>query len=260
MVVDVFTYNGEKEMLELHLSILDEYVDQFIIVEACNTFSGKAKPLYFEKDQEYFKKWKDKIKYNVINQKYTEEERALAEFSPNTQGAEHWQREFLQKESIKKALVHLQDEDIVFIGDVDEIPDMPRALNLIGRKLGLRVYSYYLNNRSNEEFYGTIVYKYKDIKNECLNHLRTNSPETAKEYGWHFTSMGGLEEVRRKLNDSYTQESYNTNWVQAKLEDNFTKRKDYMGRFFKFTIDEDDWPQYLKDNKHRYKSLLFEEK
>lgn len=256
MIVDVFTYNGEKELLDLRLNVLDEYVDQFIIVEACNTFSGKAKPLYYERDEHLFAKWKHKIKYHVINQKYTEEERALAKFSPNTQGAEHWQREFLQKESIKKALVHLNNKDIVYVGDVDEIWDssLPPAK---GKKLKLRVYSYYLNNRSNEEFWGTYVNTYKNIKNKCLNHLRTNAPKTKGDYGWHFTSMGGLDEVRRKLNDSYTQASYNTAWVQENLEDNYSRRKDYLGRAFEFKIDESEWPEYLKENKDKYKRLTF---
>jgi len=248
MVIDVFTYNGEADLLEIRLNILDKYVDQFIIVEAPTTFTRRAKPLYYLNQEDRFKKWHHKIKYHIIDENYTEEEIAQAENSPNTIGASHWKREFLQKESIKKALTHLKDDDIVFVGDVDEVWE-PEALGIQG-KIRLRVYTYYLNNRSSEDFHGTIVYPYKFIKDECLNHLRTTSPKEDHHYGWHFTSMGGLDEVRRKLNDSYTEESYNTQEVQDKLAERFGK-SDYIGRGFTFTVDESDLPEWLLKNKHK---------
>ena len=68
--------------------------------------------------------------------------------------------------------------------------------------------------------------------------------------------MGGIEEVRRKLNDSYTKESYNSNDVQSKLSERFGK-KDYIGRSkFKFWIDESDLPKYILSNKEKYKNLF----
>lgn len=261
MIVDVFTYNGEADLLEIRLNILNAYVDQFIIVEAPVTFSGKPKPLYYEKQKERFKKWKDKITYFVIDTNYSEEEIAQAESSPNTVGAKHWKNEFLQKESIKKALTHLNDDDIVFIGDVDEIwqwgqdESAYKALKNEVWKLKLRVYTYYLNNRSSEEFWGPIVTRYANIKNSCLNHLRTQPTIKTKDYyGWHFTSMGGLDEMKRKLTDSYTAETYANEWVMSNLENNHG-HKDFLGRDFIYTIDESEWPQYLKDNKEKYKHL-----
>ena len=92
-------------------------------------------------------------------------------------------REFCQKESIKDCLTDLKDGDLCFIGDVDEIWHTGGMLP-IPTKLKLRVYSYWLNNRSNEDFWGTFVAGYKDIKNECLNHLRTNTPKTTDYHGW----------------------------------------------------------------------------
>lgn len=258
MIYDCFTYNGEADLLEIRLNILDKHVKEFIIVEAPTTFSGKPKPLYYEKDKERFKAWHHKIRYYVINESYTDAEVLQSMDSPNTQGASHWKREFLQKESIKKALVHLKDSDVVFIGDVDEIwnPDLILSRQDTLRKLKLKVYLYYLNNRSNEIFWGTLVGKYKDIKGECLNHLRTQTWKTETEFGWHFTSMGGYEEVRRKLSDSYTRESYWTDWVENNLRDNVEKSKDFLGRGFTYRIDESELPRYLKDNKQKWKKLF----
>lgn len=254
-VIDVITYNGEREILDLRLNILNEHVDRFIICEAKTTFTGKDKQLYFYKHEGYFRKFWRKITYYIIDEHYTLDEVVLAESSPNTQGAEHWKHEFLQKESIKKALLGTNDTATVFIGDVDEIWEPVVVTDPV--KLKLRVYAYYLNNRSNEEFWGTFAARYKDIKNECLNHLRSNTKFRTEDFhGWHFTSMGGVEEVRRKLNASYTEESYNTAIVQKLLRERVQNGTDYLGRPFKFKKTEKEWPTYLAEHKEFYQSLL----
>lgn len=259
-IIDCFTFNGEYDLLEIRLNILNDYVDEFIIVEAPTTFSGKPKPLYYEQGKDRYKQWHHKIKYFVIDENYTPEEIAQAENSQNTRGAAHWKREFLQKESIKKALTHLKDGDIVFIGDVDEIV-RPESVEAWGKftgspfKIKLDVYSYYLNNRSSEEFYGTLVSKYWHVRTDCLNHLRSNSWKSNLGGGWHFTSMGGYEEVKRKLSDSYTRESYWTEGVENNLKNNVENSKDFLGRGFVYTVDESNWPQFLKDNKQKYAHL-----
>src|SRR3990167_8510956 len=150
MIVDVCTYNGEKELWDIHYNILKEWVDEFIVCEAPTTFSGKPKPLYFKDIKDNYN-----VNYFVIDENYTDKEIKLAENSLNTFGAAHWKHEFLQKESIKKALIHLQDDDIIFIGDCDEIWQPNQFYPDLG-KLKLRVYTYYLNFRSSEQFWGTL--------------------------------------------------------------------------------------------------------
>lgn len=260
MVVDIFTFNGEYDILEIRLNILNDFVDQFIIVEAPTTFSGLPKPLYFNLAQSMgrFDKWKKKIKYFVIDENYTPDEVMTAESSPNTQGASHWKHEFLQKESIRKALTHLNDSDLVFVSDVDEIWNPKCIWNTFTGspfRLRLKVYTYYLNNRSNEEFYGGLVSKYYFIKHECLNHLRTTAWNTAFYGGWHFTSMGGYEEVKRKLLQSYNQETYASPEIINSLYSNILINRDFLGRNFTYRKDERYWPQFLKKNKNKYKHL-----
>lgn len=259
-VISCFTYNGETAVLKLHLNILDKYVDKFIIVEANKTFTGHPKPLYFFRDQRYFKPWWKKIEYYVVNQWDDPQLWDMANKSPNTKGADHWKREWYIKESIQKALISykVQDEDTVFIGDVDEIID-PEARHESDApiKAKLRVYAYYLNNLSSEQFHGTLIAQYGDIKNQCLNEMRSDKRLYSKgePLGWHFTSQGGVKEVERKLNDSYTAESYNTNEVQTLLSQRHKQGIDYLGRDFTFNVDESQWPQYLKDNKKDFKNL-----
>lgn len=274
-IIDVFTFNGEYDLLEIHLNVLNDVVDQFVIVEAPTTFSGKPKPLYYEQGKDRYKQFHHKIKYFVIDENYSPEEIALAESSPNTQGAAHWKHEFLQKESIKKALTHLNDDDIVFVGDCDEIwnpefTNFPTERKVYG--IHQHMYAYHLDKRSNETWFGTKVTRYGNLKDRCLNHLRTEPvsvfpdvegmfPERIHREnifsptGWHFSSMGGVEELKRKLGDSYTEETYYSPEIQANLQVRFDKDIDFLGRGFSFTIDESEWPQYLKDNKEKYKHL-----
>lgn len=256
MTYDIFTFNGELDILKLRLSMLYDHVDKFIIVEAKTTFSGNKKPLYFSKFESKYQPWWPKIQYFVIDEDYSEEEITLAESSPNTVGAAHWVWEFLQKESLKKALYGLEDEDLVYMGDVDEIWDPTHEFKG-PEKLLLRVYALYLDNLSSEVFWGPLMAKYGDIKNQCLNHMRSDISLRGQEYaGWHFTSQGGFKEVQRKLNDSYTTESYNTHEVQKHLSKRVEKGVDYLGRPFKFRKDTRNWPTYLKDFSYNYKHLL----
>ncbi len=252
-IIDVITYNGEKELFDLRYNILSPYVDEFIVVEFDKTFSGREKfPLFTIKHY-------DRVKYFNIQEEQYFKYKELALSSPNTnygKGAEHWVREFCQKESIKDCLTHLKDDDIVFIGDCDEIWNPEKALTWCHApfKYKLKVYTYYLNNRSSEEFWGTLVSPYKDIKNECLNHLRTSAWKTVFDCGWHFTSL--KDGLKRKLEDSYTKETYANDTVMQNLEKNVKNNKDFLGRDFTYTLDESQWPQYLKDNRERYRHLL----
>lgn len=259
MIVDVVTFNGEYDLFEIRYNLLRDYVDEFRIIEFDKTFSGKDKPQYIAESDNHFydpiHTW-DKVKCYYLSEEEYQKYKELAEQSPNTVGAEHWKREFCQKESIKDCLTDLNDHDLVFIGDCDEIWN-PEALDLykpIPIKLGLEVYTYHLNNKSSEEFWGTLMAKYYYIKDECLNHLRTNSYKTDQKWGWHFTSL--KDSLRQKLTDSYTTETYANDWVMDNLQENIDNNKDFLGRNFSFTIDETEWPSYLKDNREKYKHLL----
>lgn len=260
-IIDVVTFNGEYDLFELRYQMLKDYVDEFILVEARTTFSGQPKPLYSLAEEVFYDPiptW-PKVKVWEIDENWTEQEKQLAFDSPNTLGAAHWTREFLQKESIKKALAHLNDTDIVFVGDTDEIWS-PKALEIkaLPLKLKLDVYTYYLNNRSSEQFWGTLVAPYYLIQGACLNHLRTRAPKSKKSLGWHFTSLA--HSLEKKLTDSYTHESYATPEVLENVAYNIENNRDFLGRDFAYKTDESQWPQYLKDHRANYTNLLAIEK
>lgn len=123
MIVDIFSFAGELDLLELRLNILNEVVDEFIICEGQETTAGNPKPLFFKENMERYKKWWPKIGYHVFPP-YTDPilNTFAANYLPIPQEQHWWHREFIQKESMRYALSHLKDDDIVMISDVDEIP------------------------------------------------------------------------------------------------------------------------------------------
>lgn len=264
MVYDVVSYNGEAELLDLRLNVLSSVVDQFIVVEFRETFSGKKKELTFPKDFRKFTKFFKKLTFFSIPESIYEQYAPLADASPNVPrgGPEHWKREFCQKESLKWTIALAPDDSTMFIGDVDEIVDPACYTERFEgiTKFKLRVYTYYLNNRSSEQFWGPIRVRKGDIGDEpenCLNHLRNASPQknTQENKGWHFTSMGGPGRVKQKLTDSYTSESYASDSVIGALESNIHSGRDFLGRAFTYRVDESEWPQYLKENRQKYEYL-----
>lgn len=262
MIYSCFTFNGEYDILEIHLSILSPHVDRFVIVEGTETFSGKPKPLYWQERAEgRFDEWEDKIT-NVVVRGYRDDEIAnlvTDEFKMELP----FFRAFWQKECIRKGLDKAKDEDVVIYGDVDEVLN-PEILKMSFDKvfnLEQLNYCYYLNNRSSERWIGTVVGKWGDIKQKTLKHWRATHTNVLPNGGWHFTSMGGIDQVRHKL-ESYDHQEFNTPETQALLEERMANNQDYLGRGhdwlgtpFTYTVDESGLPNYLLENMERYKHL-----
>jgi len=271
-VIDIFSFNGELDLLEIRLHILNDVVDEFIVCESDETFTGVGKPLYYQENEERYSKWKHKIKHFLMS-KPDDELLAQAYRSPGVPQHLHWWvREFCQKESMKRALTHLKNDDLVFIGDADEIwnPDVLDEVKEHNDKLKLEqvVYAYYLNNRSDERhpgsdkgWLGTFVAPYRIIKTDTLDNLRSHDawrkhmlPAILEDGGWHFTNMGGAEFIKRKL-ASYSHQEFNHEGVLNNIENQIALNQDFIGRDFIFTIDETGLPEYILNNKELYPHL-----
>ena len=245
MVIDLFYFNNELDLLEIRLNILDKYVDKFVLVEARETFSGVPKPLYYEENKERFAKW-NIIHYVVENGDKEVEKMAL--LSPCTGAGEHfWLREYYQKEMAQKALLFCEDNDIVYISDIDEIwrPEaMPEIKDAIYKPRQLP-YLYFLNQRTDENWLGwtgTICTRYKNIKNACINHLRTDDMteyEVVERGGWHFNSIEGKEKKKNAFKHPVYEND--TEWQRREVN---------------LHIDEVDLPDYLLYNKDKWIKLF----
>jgi hypothetical protein len=260
-IYDIFTFNNELDMLEIRLNILDYYVDYFVIVEATETFSGVTKPLYYELNKERYKKFEHKIKHYVIsdtprdfNDNQCDQSVLYMASNSTNVTREHlcWLKEFYQKELIKNALIELNDNDICYISDVDEIWNYNLKIEVddkIYKPMIENCYINYLNVKTAERwtvdtnpFTGPIITKYLNIKNNCLNHLRTLSKtnyEFIENGGWHFNALGGID---KKISD-FKHPIY-TKWYM-------------QGRESGSVIDELNLPEYLTINRKKYSNLFY---
>jgi hypothetical protein len=165
-----------------------------------------------------------------------------------------WLKEFYQKELIKDAITHLNDNDICFVSDVDEIWNYNVDYSIIDDRIYKPMisncYINYLNVKTSEEwtpisnpFTGTIVTRYHNIKNSCLNHLRTLRKTTyvfIENGGWHFNALGGID---KKIKD-FQHPMYSIANMEARQ----------IGSH----INESDLPEYVLQNKEKYKHLFKE--
>ena len=111
-VYDCFMFFNELEILNLRFEYLFPHVDFFVIVEARKTTQGNPKPLFFEQNKLKFKKYAHKIKYYVIDDFETKNN--------------SWGNESFQRNNIRKVFSECDDNDLILISDVDEIPNLTR--------------------------------------------------------------------------------------------------------------------------------------
>ncbi len=252
MTYDLFSFFNELDLLEARLNILDPYVDKFVLCESRETFSGREKPLYFLENNERFTKWLPKIIHLVA-----------PESTDNNDTS--FDRAFKQKEFLKTGLEDAKDYDTVYYGDLDEIWRPGPLDALLDEKVwNLRQlnYCYYLNQRSSEEWVGTIVGRWGVIKNGLLRDFRANHTNVLDNGGWHFTNAGGPDQIRKKL-EAYDHQEYNHESIKNDIERKMAEGEDYVGRGvdwkgkpFEFWTDDSELPKYLLDNRLKYSHLF----
>lgn len=247
MIYDCFTYNGEDDILEMRLSILDPNVDKFVLYESHKTFSNKPKPLHYKNNSVRFDKWAHKIKW-------------IEGFPKDIN--DPFEMAFRQKEGLKEGLKNARDDDIVYYGDVDEIWKPQDVKDDKVYNLEQLNYCYYLNNRSSERWVGTVVGKWGTIKTNTFAHWRATHTNELPNNGWHFTNMGGADQIRKKL-ESYDHQEYNDQFIKDSMEIKIAAGLDYVGRYtdwegklFEYWEDSSELPQYLKDNRKQYEHLF----
>lgn len=252
MIYDTFCFFNELDLLEIRLNILDPYVDYFVLAEAKETFSGLPKPLYYEENKEGFAKWNHKI-IHVVNE--------------NIETESPFERAAFQKDNLRVELMNMAtDEDIVYFGDLDEIWKPQYGIDDAIYNLKQCNYSYYLNLRSSEEWIGTIVGKWKVFKTNTVNHWRATHTNVLEDGGWHFTNMGGVEQIIKKI-ESYDHafevlpvlSQFEGYGIKERMEngiDYLGRQVDHWGKPFEFHVDELAWPEYLKETKEQWRHML----
>ena len=259
MIIDCFPFFNELDLLEIRLNELKDVVDVFVLSEATLTFTGKFKPLYFNENKERFKEFNI---HHVIVDNYD---------GMNTANTRSMDRE--QKQCGIDAMIQTFQpgkDDIIILSDCDEIPRAEKVLEAskgdweVAAMAEMQLFYYYMNcrclGRSGSWRNPRFVRGREDI-----HYNSTRKGRSDKDYwgtGWHFSFLGGLENIKYKM-DSWTHDElnkppYNT---EKFIREQMTTGGDLFGRKrykFEFTSDVSYLPQYVLDNPERFRKYIFE--
>lgn len=276
-IYDCFTYFNEDQLLKLRLETLWDAVDYFVICESVLTHTGKAKPVNF--NIQNFKKYESKIRYILIDNYDFEAENP-------------WVYENFQRNYLINGLFDAQDDDLVIVSDLDEIP-CPIAISKFNPNFYLRasfhqeVFLYFLNNRFMSKGVPAI-WKLPKITTYGKLIKVFGSPEELRNYrsyglfrglkriyirirtqnishgGWHFTWMGGVEKIILKLKNMAHQEfNRPENLIPEEIEKKIRsgKNPDILNRndgeiCVELLPIDDRLPPYLVANLNEFKNLI----
>jgi len=243
-------YFDEEIVLDLRLNMLDPFVDHFVIVESVFTHKGDKRKLQF--DHEKFKKFKKKIIYLVFEDKPKKIEQVLEtdnegeksrKFILNAAYRENNQRNF-----ISKGLDGADNQDLILISDVDEIPNFENInLKKINQKIIIfrqEMFYYKLNLKlPNFIWSGTKACQKKylkspqwlrNIKNKKYSYFRLDALFSEKKYisvkfidngGWHFSNIKTAKQIEYKLKSYLHHREFDINPMTTDEIDSIIKNK-----------------------------------
>lgn len=255
MVIDAIIFYGDCDQLEIRLAEHNSFVDRFVICENLNDFTHKKKPQQY--DAERFKKYADKITYYTVEQ-WPEGCETLEHISGFWRDELHY--------GIKQQ--HPQPDDVVICTDLDEIISRDKWHYTPNMGLCAVEYraSYYFVNLISGTWVNGFVCPFSFLMGKHINDLRYNWHHCRRKYdtwllrnyGWHFSWLGGAEVIKDKYRNFGRYEGWDARladdaYVQSLLNDGI--RFDNGQRLTKIDIDE-SFPDEIRLNQNKYKHFI----
>lgn len=274
-IYDCFTFFNELELLHVRLEELYDSVDKFVLVEGKKSFTGKDKPLYFNDNVDQFARYKDKIIHLII------EDFPCLTGDPEK---DHWAREAFSRNYILYGLKNCHDDDVIFISDLDEIPNkhaIKKAEKFLSKRanekgkhlkdkhfvcnLNMRLFMYRLDRENKQGWCGGskaapfwMIKKYLPwgIK---IFHQKHDIPFKIENAGWHLNTMGGEDRSLYKwlntgpifyegLEDALHRYEENSELLHQSFENQLT------GNTVQVEIDS-SYPKYIRENIDYFRSI-----
>jgi len=289
-IYDCFMYFDEELILDLRLNILDKFVDYFVIVESIFTHKGEKRDLKFNINK--FKKFENKIVYLVYDQEPSQIEKIVSKDTEDEKSRKYIMnalfRENAQRNFINGALNDLDNEDVILISDVDEIPNL-KGINFKEKKSKIILFKqdmlYYKFNLKlpNLDWTGTKACKKKyfksaqwlrNVKDRKYPFYRVDTYFSEKKYincefvdngGWHFTNIKTAKQIKQKLESYLHHIEFDKNPLSAEDIDKIIQDKIAI---YDLSVDQrknkirgnklenyplHKLPKYLQDNLNDYK-------
>ena len=293
-IFDCFMYFDEEVVLDLRLNTLNEYVDYFVIVESLFNHKGEKRELKFNLKK--FEKFKKKIIYLV----YGEVPQKIESINPADNEGEKsrkyifnaYLRENSQRNYIIEGLNNADQNDIILVSDVDEIPNLEKidfekiSEKIIFFKQDMFYYKFNLRLPS-FIWIGTKACKKKDllspqwlrnIKDKKYPFYRIDTLFSKTKYsnikfivegGWHFTNIKTAEEIRNKLKSYLHHREFDVDPISVKdineiinkknaiYDLKVDKRSNKFGNGKKLeNLKINSLPNYLQKNIEKYKEWI----
>jgi len=195
-IFDCFTFYNELDLLDIRLAETADVVDWFVIVESDRTFQNNPKPRYLQDNWDRYKKYHKKIFYVEHT----------SPASPNP-----WTNEHAQRNAILAGLSFAKPNDLIIIGDADELLRRETILTLIHSNhetYGFRMplfnfkFNYMLTQPHCNQVWSaatkrSLLGNPEDFRHRCITSQ--SGMEAIDHAGWHFTYLGNDEFAKTKL-------------------------------------------------------------
>ncbi len=290
-IIDTFMFFDENMMLDIRLNILDKYINKFIICESTYNHNGEAKKLNF--DLNLFSKFRSKIVYVVLEKKpenlrkindNDNKDLKQSKILDNALIRENFQRNYVQNE-LKK----IDEEDLILVNDLDEIPNLEKFVYKKKITIFQQRLQYFKLNLSypNYLWSGSKICKKKHlISPQWLRNVKTrkypiwrpdlilsnkkyNNIEIIKDGGWHFTNIKSAEEIHHKMTNFLHHYEYQNSGLNSEDIKKLIKRKKALYNYAAdqrenkwknnpelVKIELDNLPSYISTNKKKFESWI----
>lgn len=277
-VFDCFTFFDELDLLEIRLHELSDVVDRFVISEATSNFAGDPKPLHFSENRRRFSAFTDRIVHVVVD------------FPSGMRS--RWDRETYQRNALLRGLGEAAPDDLVVLSDIDEIPRAEAIRSAKNSPPGrfdvqcfeLRMYNYFFNFESGERWLRSgpravrrrhlpVMERLRKVKGPVANPIQNairalrNSYEvgrptrriTLRDAGWHFTYLGGVEEIQKKIRARAGRNSkkdiLDPDYMDARIREGLATNPRLKTRLTYRPLD-GRFPRYLVENRERFAQFI----
>ena len=289
--IDCFMYYDEDLILDIRLNILNKFVSYFVICEANFNHNGSKREFQF--DIKKFSKFKDKIIYIPLkeqpkNIKMINESDSLniknSKILDNALLRENFQRNYLLNK-----IKDFNNEDLIIISDLDEIPNLENFIYKAKITFFEQKMFYYKLNLIHKNFtwYGSKIVKKKHLINpQWLRNIKSkkypfwrldiffsktkyNSINFIKDGGWHFTNIKSAEKIDHKMKNflhhlEYEESGLNVKDVEKIIAEKKVfynhkadkREKKWNAQIFLEKERDQFLPEYILKNRSKFKDWL----
>ena len=199
--------------------------------------------------------------------------------SPFPKKNDRWTNQAIQRDYLLKKLKFASSNDYIFFSDPDEIIRPEKLKNFkLKKKYGIFLqdcfnYKFNLFNKYESPWEGTRVAKKKDLRSIDFMRQKILSKNLKKFFkfnieksieivnngGWHFNNIMNSIMISRKLRTfahaEFSGKRFSSNKI---IKDKIKNKKDLFerGHVYKKVKLDKDFPEFLLDNKKKYKKFI----